>query len=521
MADNNVPVISARLSMQKYTVDACRAAIRGEMVPVALGLELSRLCVIRGMRYHTGFAKELHGTLPEFTRALNARAIMSNTIPDMDGSLEETPYCIWHPEVASESTYRCLVQRYPHMAYQVARACAVAGYIDLYLELEIVPDVHVAEEARECGNTVIFNHIMAASVTYSIMDDYTRSIDATNSKPSHLNGDTAVRWMLDLKQEFTRADVEDEDDFSLFTRRGFEERYLNVTEDMGIDEYTTPKRPVYDITPLLSAPLPVNLPTVEKDLLILMAAYHGDIDRYARLRRPVMIEKEVNCCVRGIYHNTMFAIWWARQSHPQSKPAAIGQAIKARYIMNNVLEPISSNDSSSLPYLISYPGLGHPSTYRELAARKPLMMPQILRACIAGNYAELFQELMTKATKPDIELLVKHQRIIDPYFRDALRRRMEELGFSLAVSSNTTPEVQLGGCSSVTIPRDASTDLVGTSFSSSSKMEFMNGLQCDVSMVELLACLPEEWKLAEGENRHVELDYVEWPLNEEKRGVSS
>lgn len=150
MADNNVPLISERLSIPKYTVDACRAAIRGEMVPVALGLELSRLCIIRGMRYHTGFAKELHGTLPEFTRALNARAIMSNTIPGMDNSLdEETPYRIWHPEVASESTYRCLVQRYPHMACQVARACAVAGYTDLYLELDIVilPDAHIAEEA--------------------------------------------------------------------------------------------------------------------------------------------------------------------------------------------------------------------------------------------------------------------------------------------------------------------------------------------------------------------------------------
>ncbi|CZR62109.1 uncharacterized protein PAC_12006 [Phialocephala subalpina] len=521
MADDNVPLISERLSIPKYTVDACRAAIRGEMVPVALGLELSRLCIIRGMRYHTGFAKELHGTLPEFTRALNARAIMNNTIPDMDDSLdEETPYCIWHPEVASESTYRCLVQRYPHMTYQVARACAVAGYTDLYLELDIVPDAHIAEEARECGSTAIFNHIMAASVTYSIMDDYTRSIDTTNLKPSHLNGDTAVRWMLDIKQEFTHADVEDEDDFSLFTSRGFEEHYFNITEDMCIDEYTTPKRPAYDVTPLLYAPLPVNLPTVEKDLLILMAAYYGDIDRYARLRRPVMIEKEVNCCVRGIYHSTMFAIWWARQSHLKPKPAAIDQAIKARYIMNNVLKPISPNDSSSLPYLISYPGLGHPSTYRVLAAHKPLMMPQILRACIAGNYAELFQELVTKATKSDIELLVKHHRIIDPRFRDAVDKRMEELGFSLTVSSNTIPEVELAR-SSVNIPRNASTDLVDTSFSSSSKMQFMNGLQCDVSLVELLACLPEEWKLAEGENRHVELDYVEWPPNWEKRGPSS
>lgn len=95
MADNNVQPISERLSIQKYTADVCRAATRGEMVPVALGLKLTRLCNVRGMRYHTGFARELHGALPEFTRTLNARTIMSNIIPDMDDSLdEETPYCI-------------------------------------------------------------------------------------------------------------------------------------------------------------------------------------------------------------------------------------------------------------------------------------------------------------------------------------------------------------------------------------------------------------------------------------------
>lgn len=40
-----------------------------------------------------------------------------------------------------------------------------------------------------------------------------------------------------------------------------------------------------------------------------MTAYYGDIDRYVRLRRPVMIKNEMQCIVRGIYHNTMFAKW--------------------------------------------------------------------------------------------------------------------------------------------------------------------------------------------------------------------
>ncbi len=59
------------------------------------------------------------------------------------------------------------------MAYQVARACVVAGYTSLYLELSVMPDVHVAKEARECGNAAIFDYIMAALVRYAVINDYT------------------------------------------------------------------------------------------------------------------------------------------------------------------------------------------------------------------------------------------------------------------------------------------------------------------------------------------------------------
>lgn len=79
------------------------AAIRGEGVPQNLGLPLARLCVVRGIRYHHGFAQELHGTLDLFTRPLDARSIMSNFIPDMDPERPgEFSYYIWHPQVTSE-----------------------------------------------------------------------------------------------------------------------------------------------------------------------------------------------------------------------------------------------------------------------------------------------------------------------------------------------------------------------------------------------------------------------------------
>jgi hypothetical protein len=44
------------------------------------------------------------------------------------------------------------------MRYQVGRACAAAGYFDLYKELDLLPDVSIAEEAPG-GNTEGGNQI--------------------------------------------------------------------------------------------------------------------------------------------------------------------------------------------------------------------------------------------------------------------------------------------------------------------------------------------------------------------------
>lgn len=277
MADNNTAAnqtsgLMERLSIKEYNADDCLASIRGERLPHAMGLSLTRLCVVRGIRYHHGFAQELRGTSDEFTRALNARSIMSNIVPDMNPDRpEEFPYCIWHPDVASEATYRDLARRFPQMAYHVGRACAVAGYTDLYLELEILPEVHIAEEARECGSNAIFDAIMANPIKYTVMDDYTRSVDTANPRPASLNGDTAVRSSLEIKQKYREPLLTDdnEDDFCLLpSLPGYDKTLFNITEDMGIDEFETPKpKPTEDVTPLLYTPLPVDLPTMEKDLL--------------------------------------------------------------------------------------------------------------------------------------------------------------------------------------------------------------------------------------------------------------
>lgn len=286
--------MAKRLHLYKYDKDVYRSAIRGEQIPHALGMPLVRLCIVRGIRYNDGYGEDLRGVLPEFTRALNARSIMSNRIPEMKTD-DQIPYCIWYPESASETTLRELAHRYPAMLYHVGRACAVAGYFDLYKELDILPDVHIAEEARECGNMDIYDHIVSQPLRYDMMNDYTRTI-ATQSKPgAYLNGDTAVRHSLDIKQHFGVADEPEPEEIDengdmywdpCFRAEGYRTNMYDITEDMNIKEDMRtwvdpdPSPPTSSVVlDLLSTPLPFDLPTMDKDLLILMAAYYGDIDR--------------------------------------------------------------------------------------------------------------------------------------------------------------------------------------------------------------------------------------------------
>jgi hypothetical protein len=513
--------LEERLRITKYSRSECSAAIRGEEVPHALGHPLHRLCVIRGISYHYGFGNELRGLLPAFTRALNARSIMSNVIPELE-SPDTVPYCIWHPETASEGTYRELVKKYPHLAYQLGRACAVAGYAKLFHELDILPEVHIAEEARECGNLVVYEAILSQGVRYSVMNDYEFRVDLEVPKPAHLNGDTCVRWMLDIKQQFKDATsdfFEDGDEFIpedfSFDFQGYRNTMFNITEDMHIDEYESDgsaKRLLASRPSLrwLSEPLPPDLPTVQKDILIAMAAYYGDIDRYSRLRRPKPVYGERACCIRGIYHNTLFALWWANK--PELKTMDVEKAINAWFIMNNVLSraPFKKKD---IPYLIWWPTPARPATYRRLADIHPEMLPQIVRACIYANYEELFAELLPQV-EPDQVLLREAASQSNQYFRKTLDEAVAKLGIEPQYPrSNHAWKNQFSGpigwsCNSLITYLDA--ESIETSFDIP-----YDGLQCDAAQVELMLCLPDDWKIPtdhpDDEHLPLEIDYVEWP----------
>lgn len=523
-----------------YSEDICKAALRGEKLPtndLSLLSHVVGLCVLRGIRHHHGFAAELlPGSTdqdPAFARTLNARAIMSNKIPDISAA-NEVPYCIWYPDTATEDTYRQLARRYPQMRYQVGRACAVAGYKDLYSELDLLPDIAIAEEARDSvmrarlrggaegrssdGSQDIFDQIVRHPVRWQVMDDYARSVDLDCPKPARygLNGDTAVVSTLELRRDFRRLRALsrfNDDRTRLDPDYSIDDElapcYFNITEDWNVDEHTSAwssyaqnasDRPTSEeMTDLLWNPLPVDLPWGDKDLLILMAAYHGNVDRYARLRRPLDVSKaEDHCVVRGIYHNTMFAKWWSLQP---SGPYA--SAITARFIMTNDLSriPVDETDDEIHPRQIYnmqiwYPLRACAETYVELARRRPAWRAAVARALVVADYQEAWDGLAD--IEPYHELMAEAKASANPHYLASLRKSCAERGLDPdALECKYSEDLGAPACRLferttthlVASPRVESVtwDTWGSDIAA-----IYNGMGVDVAEVELFAAAPRE-----------------------------
>lgn len=411
-------------------------AIHGLKMPKGyLRKPVAMQCAVRGIRHHIGFAKSSEVAAAakrhnKIARARNARLIMSDEVPD--GMFpEHIPYCVWYPNVPSEDTCRRLVQQYPGMKYHVGRTCAVAGYVGLYRELGLLPDVSIAEEAREAGSKSleIFEDITRRLLRYSVMDDYTLKVNLDNPRPgAFINCDAAVKSMLEIRQD-VRNEFEPHEPTMRALRSNFD-----ITEDGGIDDHDTTAQhnpPLAEChVPLLYSPLPLDLPTMNKDVLILMAAYEGNVDRYVRLRRPEMIPEEAEAVIRGIYHNTTFAKWWSLEIKSCKTThyylSNIGAAVNARFIMNNDL---SSVFDLPQPYLIWYPLWPQRETLEELADMAPEMRLQIAHACIVADYREQYDMLQIR---PSWVLWWEARNSHNPYYKEDLERRAAELGFDIS-----------------------------------------------------------------------------------------
>lgn len=425
--DRRVP-LEKRLTTRWYRSEECDLAIQGQQIPQALGDPVTKACVVRGIRAHMGFGEELRGESPEFTRALNARQIMSNIIPEMTHA-EEFPYCIWYPTLASEDTYRQLAQRYSQTRYNVGRACAVAGYTKLFCELDLLPDVHIAEEARDNGSHDIYEIITAHRDLFSIMNDYDRTINTESAarSSSRLNGDTAVCSILGIKRQHQRPHTDPL--LQDWWMKDMEEcKYFNITEDFCVDtsNYAPPSYIASQDLAVnyLYTPLPSDLPPLQKDLLILSAAYYGDVDRYWRLRRPAFLVQERSCIIRGIYHNSLFAQSWAiymRNKEVEAYEWRIMKALTARAIMNNDLSDVTAaTPSNAIPYCIWHPSIPGRKTLEELVARRPDMKEQVARVCIVGNDQELY-DLLDPAPTPG--LFAEAQASRNPSFKEHLEQK--------------------------------------------------------------------------------------------------
>ncbi|KAF5670693.1 hypothetical protein FDENT_11184 [Fusarium denticulatum] len=431
-------------------------AIRSDGVPRLLEDRDSRAALIRGVRLHYHLAmnepvKRLSSSMPLVARARNARRIMSNDIPERM-TAEEQPYCIWHPDLATEDTYRSIASRFPNMRYQVGRACAAAGYHALYQELDLLPEVSIAEEARESetdGGKLIHDEIMSFKYRYAIMDDCKRTIELMGYVcPAYLNGNTEVRWRLTARQGITRHFNDDllpciEEDMHL----GLEDQELAERHGtLGDGE-----------SKLLYSPLPRDLPTVKKTLLTQMAAHDGNIERYAQLANfgKTLTQLDQDCVIRGVLHHTMYARWWADQikndtTYARSTPCVwdIQRAIMTRRIVLNDASAFKDGwqPGVPMPYIIWWPLQPQSDMLSLLAMKVPEMKRQCAAAAIVCDYEDVADEFAAnsfyredqerRGREKDVD--VEDDTFMESYYSELMQTRgssvLEERGERIADS---------------------------------------------------------------------------------------
>ncbi|KAI1058764.1 hypothetical protein LB507_004123 [Fusarium sp. FIESC RH6] len=423
------------LTNHGYLLDDQQKAVRGEAVPRLLDDRVSLSALIRGIRLHHDFATSetviRHSLmLPAVARACNARLIMSNQVPDQMEE-EQQPYCIWHPDLATEDTYRTLALKFPSMRYQVGRACAAAGYYALYKELNLLPEVSIAEEARESqteGGKLIYDEIMVSTSRYGIMNDCERSVETNESfyeYPAYLNGDTEVRWRLKGRQKLSIYGMED------LVPCIEEDMHLDIDKQDLDEEHGTLSK---EEAELLWKPLPQDLPTVKKTLLLQMAAYDGNIERFSRLAGGgrTLSDLDLECVERGILHHGMFARWWADQIkddtvHARAVPHItwIQVTILARRIMVNDYAAFEKGwpAGAPKPYIIWWPLRPDSQFLLFLFEKCPEMSMQIAAAAIVCDYDHVYAFVNPD---PCWDLWEVSKFSLNPFYREDLEKRAEE-----------------------------------------------------------------------------------------------
>jgi hypothetical protein len=109
------------------------------------------------------------------------------------------PYCIWYPETAKEDTYRKLYKIHPEMAPMIARACSVAGYINLLREMDFPPEIHCLKDA----STDEVKQFMLRKKPVSLMDDNLRTIKQSRGVLMSLKEYTSLTYNIEYVTDST------------------------------------------------------------------------------------------------------------------------------------------------------------------------------------------------------------------------------------------------------------------------------------------------------------------------------
>ncbi|KAM0540442.1 hypothetical protein ACHAO7_011175 [Fusarium culmorum] len=362
---------------------------------------------------------------------------MSNEIP-VRMEKEEQPYCIWHPDFATEDTYRALASKFPDMRYQVGRACAAAGYNSLYEELDLLPEVTITEEARESnteGGKLIYDEIMNFKHRYAIMDDCKRTIELEDFRiPAYLNGDTEVRWRLKFRQKVSSRSLQD------LVPCIEEDMHLDIEDHKLDEEHSTLSN---EEAKLLYQPQPEDLPTVKTTLLLQMAAYDGNIERFSRLASggKKLSDLDLECVLRGILHHSMFARWWADQIkeytvYAEAAPYItwIQEAIVAQRIMVNDYTEFEKGWPLGVPkpYIIWWPLQPDAAFLIFLLERCPEFSMQIAAAAIVCDYGHVYHSVNPE---PSWDLWKVTMFSPNPFYREDQERRAKEKDVDFTMDS--------------------------------------------------------------------------------------
>jgi hypothetical protein len=232
------------------------------------------------------------------------------------------------------------------------------------------------------------------------MDDETRTIhfESDSGSLAFLNGDTVIAWMLEERWKLDTAHAGD------YTLRP------DIEEDCGLkeDRKQLPRcRLKLSLSNRSSSTDHFERSPNHKDLSTQIAVWEGNVDLYASLwRTGGMTGAETWCVVRGIYHHTMYARWWAEQLESNEDRIAsqdvryhhsfILQAINARRVRINDLA--LHIDMDHIPEMIWGPLKPSHHGLHDLLDRCPRMSHQIAMTYIICDYTELYRKINQSRT---------------------------------------------------------------------------------------------------------------------------